>query len=58
MRHVFANTAVNYTTVSPTFTLTRHPTGVLPLSIVVKRHFTVMPTNYDKYSLYSQTFHM
>ena len=47
MRHLFADTALNYTAVSPTFTLTRHPTGVQPLSIVVKRHFTVMPTILD-----------
>ena len=42
MHHVFVDTAVNYTVVSPALTLTRRPTGV-----VVKRHFTVMPTILD-----------
>ena len=47
MRNLIVDNAVNYTVVSPAFTLTRRTTGVLLLSIAVRRHFTVMPTILD-----------
>ena len=47
MGHVFADTAVNYTAVSPGLHSHDESHRGIALSIVVKRHFTLMPTILD-----------